>query len=94
MTLSLHLRKELVFAFSLLFDSDIVLRNTLQHICAFANVHDSVVQLDAVKSRVLILSRQPFAGEPSIHIVHIVLTHTQYTNSLPGNRPIFVLVVV
>ena len=90
----MHLRKELVFAFGLLLDAYIVLRNTLQHICTFADVHDSGAEFDAVYARVLILSRQPFAGEPGIHIVHIVLPHAQYTNSLPGNRPIFVRVVV
>lgn len=90
----MHLRKELVFAFGFLLDAYIVLCNTLQHICAFPNVHDSVVEFDAVNARMLILSRQSFAGEPGIHIVHIVLPHAQYTNSLLGNRPIFVRVVV
>ena len=94
MSLSLHLRKKLVFALCFLLDAYIVLRNAFQHISAFSNVHDSVVEFDAVYARVLILSCQSFAGEPGIHVVYIVLLHAQYTNSLLGNRSIFVLVVV
>ena len=93
MSLSLHLSKKLVFAFGFLLDAHIVLRNAPQHIGAFANVHNRVVQLDAVNTCVLILGRQSFAGEPSIHIVHIVFLYTQYTNSFIWIRSIFVLVV-
>ena len=73
----MHLRKELVFAFGFLLDAYIMLCNTLQHIGAFSDVHDSDVEFDAVYARVLILSCQPFAGEPSIHVVYIVFLHAQ-----------------
>ena len=50
-------------------DARIVLRNTAQHVCTLADVHDFCINLDAIDSCVFVLLRKSLALQPFVSVV-------------------------
>ena len=82
MAFALDFLQNAIFAFAAGSDSNVVLRNAPKHVCALANVNDSVIHLDAVDSRVIILRCKAIPYQPLSHIVFIITCRTTW-HSIP-----------
>ena len=77
---ALSLLKDTVFLFRAHSDTCVMLCNPAQHIGTLSDVHDFIVNLNAVDSSVFILVCKPFAFQPFISIV-CVITHQNTKSS-------------
>ena len=71
MTLALSLCDDAVLLLRTCSDARIVLRNTAQHVCTLADVHDFCINLDAIDSCVFVLLRKPLALQPFVSVICI-----------------------
>lgn len=69
MTLALSLCDNAVLLLRTCSDARIVLCYPPQHICTLADVHDVIVNLDAVDTCMFVLVRKPFALQPFVSVV-------------------------
>ena len=60
-----------VFLFCPHLDTRVMLCDATQHIPALSNIGNLIVDLDAIDSRILILSRKPLALHPIVGIIFI-----------------------
>jgi hypothetical protein len=69
MTLALSLCDDAVLFLRTCSDARIVLRNSAKHVGTLADVHDVIVNLDAVDTCMFVLGSKAFALQPSVSIV-------------------------
>ena len=69
MTLALSLCDDAVLFLRTCSDARIVLRNSAKHVGTLADVHDVIVNLDAVDTCMFVLVRKPLALQPFVSIV-------------------------
>ena len=71
MTLALSLCDDAVLFLRTCSDARIVLRNSAKHVGTLADVHDVIVNLDAVDTCMFVLVRKSFALQPFVSVVCI-----------------------
>lgn len=71
MAFALCFGKYAVFLFLLGLYAYIVLCHAAEHITAFADVNDGVVDLDTVNARMVVFRRKPLARQPRADIIFI-----------------------
>ena len=80
MALALSLLNDAVFLFCTHSDTCVMLCNPAQHITTLSDVHDLIVNLDAVDSGVFILVSKSLAFQPFVSII-CVITHQNTKSS-------------